>query len=217
MKVYVSRGPGERDKFESVVRSFANAFAGTVLDVGSRTGNLQQAAARTVHRYVSLDISPPANVVANLDGGLPFADRSFDAVVALDVLEHTDRIHVALGELLRVSSRHVIVALPNAFELKGRLRVLRGRHVSGKYGLPLQPARDRHRWFFGFIEARRFCEAATRSSAWVVREQGALIGPRRRRIAWLVRRMPNLLAPTYLVWLERTPPTAGHVSPPRRS
>jgi SAM-dependent methyltransferase len=203
MRIYVSRGPGERGKFECVVRSFAAAFDGSVLDVGSRTGNLQQAAGRTAHRYVSLDISPPANVLASLDRGLPFTDRSFDAVVALDVLEHTDRIHAAFVELLRVASRHVIVALPNAFELKGRLRVLRGRHVSGKYGLPIQPPRDRHRWFFGFAEAHRFCGTLAASHGWTIREHGALIGPKRSRVASLVRRTPNLLAPSYLAWLQR--------------
>jgi SAM-dependent methyltransferase len=202
MRIFVAPHAGESGKFLCVARAFAGAFEGRVLDVGSRTGNLARVMADGKSRYISLDIAAPADVIGDLDGGLPFADGAFDTAVALDVLEHTDGIHFAMRELMRVARRNLIVALPNAFELRGRLRVLRGRHVSGKYGLPVQPIRDRHRWFFGFTEARRFCEAATLSSGWVVKEQGALIGPRRRRLSSLVRRMPDLFAPTYLVWLR---------------
>lgn len=204
MKTFVSQTDGELGKFECVVRSFADAFQGSVLDVGSRTGNLALVIG-TTRRYTSLDMAPPADIIANLECGLPLADRSFDTVVALDVLEHTDAIHAAFRELLRVAARNVVIALPNAFELKARLRVLRGRHVSGKYGLPPQPRADRHRWFFGFDEANRFCEHGAGEYGWHVREAGALIGQRRQLIAPLVRQMPQLLGPTYLAWLERSP------------
>jgi len=201
--VYVAHGAGELGKFECVVRSFPSAFSGSVLDVGSRTANLEQVLPGLGGPYVSLDISGPADVIGNLERGLPFGDGAFDTLVALDVLEHTDRIHFAIRELLRVASRHVVIALPNGFELKARLRVLRGRHVSGKYGLPIESRADRHRWFFGFDEARRFCEQTAASAGWIVREQGALIGPKRRLVSVAVRRLPNLLAPSYLGWLQR--------------
>ncbi len=202
MNTYVSRSGGEIGKFECVVRCFREAFQGSVLDVGSRTGNLKRAIGGH-RRYTSVDIGPPAGVIANLERGLPLADRSFDTVVALDVLEHTDDIHAAFAELLRVADRNVIISLPNAFELKARLNVLRGRHVSGKYGLPLEPSGDRHRWFLGFREADRFCRAAG-GRGWSVREAGALVGPRRGLLSPLVRRWPELLGPTYLVWLSRS-------------
>ena len=202
MKVFASRGAGEMGKFECVVRSFRPAFQGSVLDVGSRSGNLKRAIGGH-GRYASIDIGPPASAIANLERGLPLTGRSFDTVVALDVLEHTDDIHAAFAELLRVASHHVVIALPNAFELKARLNVLRGRHVSGKYGLPVEAAADRHRWFFGFGEADRFCRRAERSG-WSVREAGALVGPKRAILSPLTRRWPELFAPSYLVWLTRS-------------
>jgi SAM-dependent methyltransferase len=201
MRAFVSLSTGEAGKFECIVRSFRPAFDGSVLDVGSRSGNLKRAIGRGA-RYTGIDIGPPANVIANLERGLPFASKSFDTVVALDVLEHTDDIHAAFAELLRVGRQHVVIALPNAFELKARLNVMRGRHVSGKYGLPPEARPDRHRWFFGFHEADRFCRTAERSG-WHVQDAGALVGPRRGIFSPLVRRWPELFGPSYLVWLSR--------------
>jgi SAM-dependent methyltransferase len=187
------------------VASFRGAFSGSVLDVGSRSGNLKRVLPVIGGQYVGLDMTTPADVIGNVERGLPFVDAAFDAVVALDVLEHTDQIQVAFSELFRVARSHVVVALPNAFELKGRLRIVRGRHASGKYGLPIGATPDRHRWFFGFEEARRFCEHAVTPSGWRVRQDGALVGRRRSLLAPIVRRLPNLLAPSYLAWFDRVP------------
>ena len=47
-------------------------------------------------------------------GALPFHDRAFDVVLGLDVLEHVDPAHRrrAVGEMVRVARRRVIVACP---------------------------------------------------------------------------------------------------------
>jgi SAM-dependent methyltransferase len=59
---------------------------------------------------------------------LPFADRSFDLVVATEVLEHLDRPREALGELARVSSRHLFLTVPHEpFFRAGNLA--RGRYL----------------------------------------------------------------------------------------
>lgn len=46
---------------------------------------------------------------------LPFRDRSLDAVVAFEVIEHLPDVAMALGEMLRVVKRpgHIIIGLPN--------------------------------------------------------------------------------------------------------
>ncbi len=48
---------------------------------------------------------------------LPFRDRTFDAAVALDLIEHLDRARgdVLLAEMERVSRRRVIVFTPEGF------------------------------------------------------------------------------------------------------
>src|ERR1043166_2084581 len=58
---------------------------------------------------------------------LPFQDRSFDSVVALDVLEHLYDPAQVLREAFRVSRKRVIVSVPNFNSLPARLQVLLGR------------------------------------------------------------------------------------------
>lgn len=43
---------------------------------------------------------------------MPFADRSFDVVTLLEVLEHIPDTHAALGEVLRVARRFVLLSVP---------------------------------------------------------------------------------------------------------
>ena len=66
---------------------------------------------------------------ANVDEPLPFADESFDAVVAGELLEHVRDPQQLVAEarrLLRPGGTFV-ASVPNAFRLKNRLRFLLGR------------------------------------------------------------------------------------------
>ena len=61
---------------------------------------------------------------------LPFADRSMDAVLCLEVLEHLERPQLALAELARVARHRVILSVPH--EPYFRLgNLVRGKHLSG--------------------------------------------------------------------------------------
>lgn len=61
---------------------------------------------------------------------LPFADRAFDLVLCLEVMEHLDRPADALRELSRVSARDLVVSVP--YEPYFRLgSLLRGKYVRG--------------------------------------------------------------------------------------
>ena len=55
---------------------------------------------------------------------LPFADGSFDMVICLEVLEHLESPWLAVDELARVSSRDLLVSVPNQpfFSLANFLR-----------------------------------------------------------------------------------------------
>jgi len=82
-----------------------------VLDIGCGTGGTMRALAGLA-RFVGLDMSPTAArfaadrtgnaVVAGVATALPFADGSFDGVLALDVIEHIPDDALALREARRV-------------------------------------------------------------------------------------------------------------------
>lgn len=204
MELIRTQGPGERAKIEGVLKAFPSLREGPVLDVGCRSRQLAGLLGEPAATYLGLDIQAPADVIASLDRGLPFAERAFHSVVALDVLEHTDDIHVAIAEVCRVSHRFVLISLPNLYVMEVRLRFSLGRPISAKYGLPVTRPVDRHRWLFSFDDARRFCREWGTRLGFRVSTEGCLVGPRRSK--WLgpaISRFPGLLCPTYIVLLER--------------
>ena len=170
-----------RSRSEFVARRFAPYLARSVLDVGCYEAPLRELLADV--RYVGIDIAGKPDIVANLDTRepLPFADRSFDAVICIEVLEHLDNLHHVFGELARVSAGHVIVSLPNCWR-DARRPVERGHGHFAHYGLPADAPADRHKWFFSYAEARDFivAQAARRGL-----EMVELFGTEQHRAPWL--------------------------------
>jgi SAM-dependent methyltransferase len=100
-----------------------------VLEIGAGAAGAMHAflASHPGARAVAMELSP-ASIVASQQGGpaslrsvagsglqLPFRDRSLDAVVAFEVIEHLPDVATALNEMLRVVRRpgHIIIGLPN--------------------------------------------------------------------------------------------------------
>jgi len=204
MKTLVSPN-GDRGKFVTIVREFPSVWKGRILDVGCRSQQLKQVLPQQTKDYLGVDSSPPADVVANLGIGLPLDEGYSDTVVALDVLEHTDDIYHSFSELCRVSQKYVLIALPNLYEITIRKRVLFGQEISGKYGLPIVPPKDRHRWIFSFREAEIFTHAMAKKCGFEVAEEACLIGRRRNVMGMrnLVNVFPNLLSQSYVALLKR--------------
>jgi SAM-dependent methyltransferase len=115
-----------------------------VLDVGCRDGALAECLPEA--HVVGLDLAGTPDVVAALPR-LPFGDRAFDAVCALDVLEHCDDLRGAFHECLRVADRLLLLSLPNMAHPLFRWRFARTGRLSGKYDLHDARQADRHRWF----------------------------------------------------------------------
>jgi SAM-dependent methyltransferase len=111
-----------------------------VLDLGCRTGALTQHYAPG-NDVVGVDVDRHAldrarerigidTVWADVEDALPFPDRSFDVVVAGELLEHLADPESAVREIARVvrPDGRFVGSVPNAFRLKSRLRFLAGRH-----------------------------------------------------------------------------------------
>ncbi|HET6623943.1 MAG TPA: methyltransferase domain-containing protein [Gaiellaceae bacterium] len=109
-----------------------------VLDLGCRSGALTRHFLEG-NEVVGLDVDRAAlakaealgiePVEANVEQPLPFADGSFDAVVAGELLEHLQLPEALLAEARRVlrPGGVLVGSVPNAFRLQSRLRFLRGR------------------------------------------------------------------------------------------
>ncbi len=84
----------------------------TILDVGGDQGFLMSHLPPT-SRYNSIGYGEKIDQHYNLENTpYPFADKSFDVVLCLDVLEHLEKIHAAFDECCRLAARHVIISLP---------------------------------------------------------------------------------------------------------
>lgn len=143
-----------------IARKYSAILQGSVLDVGCDKAPLRQLVAKP-DRYVGVDIALPpdtgADVAVNLDREkLPFEPRSFDTVVCTDVLEHLDQCHAVFDQLCDTARAHVIVSLPNPARNFAQVLGFGTGGVLKYYGLPVDPPMDRHRWFFGSDDARRF-------------------------------------------------------------
>jgi SAM-dependent methyltransferase len=126
----------------------------TVLEIGAGSAAAMHTflARHRGARGIVLELSPASIEAATHAGSslralagnalqLPFRDRSIDAVVAFEVIEHLPDVAMALDEMLRVARRpgHIIIGLPN--------------HAS--LWTPLEDAiRRRDRRAFGIVRGR---------------------------------------------------------------
>lgn len=164
------------------------ASPSSVLDVGCGEGVLTQSwalAFRTV-RVVGVDLedarlqaewrsrrSPNLRFMAARAQELPFGDREFDLVAAIESLEHVPEPGRALAEMARVSSRHLLVSVPRE-PLWRSLNLARGAYLGtlgntpghlnhwsraellsllGSYG-PVQAVRSPVPWTMALVRVR---------------------------------------------------------------
>lgn len=82
--------------------------------------------------------------------------KSFDCVTALDILEHTDDPYTIFNKLDTISSKYLIINLPNCYDLKSMWKFVIKGHLGGKYKFDVRNQMDRHRWLMNYKEIERF-------------------------------------------------------------
>jgi SAM-dependent methyltransferase len=128
------------DERAGLISALVGDKGNAVLDLGCRTGALTQHYARG-NWVVGVDVDRSAldvakerlgieTVWADVEDELPFANESFDVVVAGEVLEHLADPAAAVQHVERVlrPGGRFVGSVPNAFRLKSRLRFVAGRH-----------------------------------------------------------------------------------------
>lgn len=119
-------------RFDLLVSAISkNVSFDSLLDVGCGPGLLLRSLASGTARLAGVDAAPAAIAIAERDApdgaglagraqllqapctALPFEDRSFDAVVCLDVLEHLIVFDIsrAIDEMVRVCRQHLIISI----------------------------------------------------------------------------------------------------------
>lgn len=97
---------------------------GRLLDVGAGRLTHKMMLSPLVESYLSLDkfiAHPGLNFAADLLGGLPFKDESFDTVFCSQVLEHLPDPKRALEEMARILKKegHLILSVPHLSYIHG--------------------------------------------------------------------------------------------------
>jgi SAM-dependent methyltransferase len=118
--------PYEQDRVRLVMRLLGDLRPEAILDVGCGDGYLCRRYLQDAisPRVQGLDLStgrlrfaastsPGGRFVAGRIDRIPFRDGAFPLVSAVEVIEHIEDPAPALREIARVSSRHVLVTVPN--------------------------------------------------------------------------------------------------------
>ena len=173
----------ERNKF--VVSELGEAYIGeTVLNVGGGGESHMKKYLNDNVSYIEIDIAGTPDLKINLERELPIPvkENSYDTVICTDVLEHLDNFHDVFNELLRVTRKNLITSLPNSAKNISSYykdKVYKNNHTSrrvqyGKYqkfyGLPFESPKDRHKWFFSYVEAEEFFEYQSEKKSFKIKE-----------------------------------------------
>jgi hypothetical protein len=133
----------------------------TVLDLGCRDQILKKYLIGE-YNYIGADVVKPLNknkskiLLCDLEKGIPKLKKKIDIIVALDVLEHLDNAHLVRDQMLKLSKKKIIIALPNMSYYKFRLNFMFKGIVSGKYPFDSFKPIDRHKWLPNYYNINNF-------------------------------------------------------------
>lgn len=192
----ISHDYNSRDSRNKFIAERLSAYIGsTVLNIGGGGKKYLAEYLSEDISYKELDIAGNPDFKVNLEKETPIQipNNTFETVICTEVLEHLDNLHEVYFDLIRLSSKWVIISLPNALSIIDAYFV-KGKKVksqkSGKtrgqymkfYGLPVHKPEDRHKWFFSYSEAQHFLEYYAESLGFNIVElfpSGSAVGGRK--------------------------------------
>jgi hypothetical protein len=135
--------------------------------------------------------SSPERLEAVLAGSEPA-----DAVLMLDVLEHTRQFSDLFERAIPLAKRYLIVSLPNELFLFDRLRLLLGKeHPAHSLDLIAMPEGFRHQYLINIGKARKILTKVAQKHGLVISEewQRPLIAKRNvnQPLLWIIRHMSS--------------------------
>ncbi len=164
--------------FDADLMALLPPAAARVLEVGCGEGNQLRklAAALPDAELVGLDLAPsdrtqwPAHAAEMVCGSvlsLPYADRSFDLVLALEMLEHVDDPGAALAEIARVTAGTALLSVP--WEPVWRAgNLVRGRYLGQLGNTPGHIQHFSRRGFLRLVERHFRIDAVKRPLPWTM-------------------------------------------------
>ncbi len=148
------------NKFEIIAKIIIKKNITVLLDVGCRDNILR--------KYLPDNINYDGNdLFQNKNNGVKYVgdilninipSRVYEGVVALDVLEHTDNPYAVFDKLTKITSKVILVNLPNTYDLKTRLQIFFGKR-NDKYRFHTDYVLDRHRWLMHYDDIIAFYKA----------------------------------------------------------
>lgn len=131
---------------ENILKTLKELNAKSILDIGCGPGYITKKIINYLdieivgcdinksHLSIARKIIRKELVIADVTK-LPFKDSSFDAVIALEIIEHLNDVNAAISEIKRVSKNYVIITVPNEpfFRLAN---FLRGKNIKTLGNIP---------------------------------------------------------------------------------
>jgi len=148
---------GRPDRYVFLQKKYPEVFANAkgILDVGCDNNYLKSVYGEKVFG-IDIGGTPDKRVDLEKEGLRAFESNSYDLVICTEVLEHVDNFHEVFDELIRVSSRHVLISLQTVRQQIAFEHCYGQEETESFYGLPFERPVDRHKWFFSYKEAIDF-------------------------------------------------------------
>lgn len=105
-------------------------------------------------------------------------DRTFDCVMALDIVEHVDDPFALMDKLASLAEKHLIVSLPNIYDLLHKYDFVFRGTLGRKYSFGVKNSLDRHRWVMNYDEIHHFFSWYSKKHRMHLETKDIIIGER---------------------------------------